>query len=322
MKKLNSLLKTTILVIGASVLLSGCTSSKIEQQDQLKESAINSIGAGDYESALNSLNEALSLANGYVTDREIDICYYKGAMQYLLSDTAGAIETYSALIDYDNTNSYAYYLRGNLYLKEKELELALADYKKATKVSNNDYELYIEIYENLDASGYRDNGLEFLNLALEIEGNSAKQLLWRGRIYMILNQYEAATRVLSSSVEKGNKDANIYLAQAYKEAGDEEKSKEILNAFAESSGSSASGLLVLGDLYMEEKEYDKAFDTYEAALSLEDDTYHKQLLKNEIGALEYAGRYQEALDKANAYILEYPADTDVLREIVFLETRV
>ena len=88
MKKLNSLLKTTILVIGASVLLSGCTSSKIEQQDQLKESAINSIGAGDYESALNSLNEALSLANGYVTDREIDICYYKGAMQYLLSDTA------------------------------------------------------------------------------------------------------------------------------------------------------------------------------------------------------------------------------------------
>lgn len=322
MKHLNTVLKTTILIASATILLSGCTSSKIEKQDQLKETAISNIGAGDYESALTNINEALSLANGYVTDREIDLCYYKGAVLYLLSDTAGAIETYGALIDYDNTNSYAYYMRGNLYLKEKELELALSDYKKATQVSDNDYELYIEIYENLDASGYHDEGLEFLNLALEIEGNSAKQLQWRGRIYMILNQYEAATRVLSSSVEKGNHEANIYLAQAYKESGDVEKSKEILGSFAESAGSSASGLLVLGDLYMEDGDYEKAFETYESALALNDEAYHKQILKNEIGALEYAGRYQEALEKANAYILEYPADSDVLREIVFLETRV
>ncbi len=322
MKKMNSILKTTILIMATSILLSGCTSSKIEKQDQLKEAAINSIGAGDYQTALNNLNEALSFANGYVTEREVDICFYKGAVQYLLGDTAGALETYSALIDYNNEDPYAYYMRGNLYLKEKETELALSDYKTATKISDKDYELYIQIYENLDASGLRDNGLEFLNMALEIEGNSASQLQWRGRIYMILDQYEAAIRVLSSSVEKGNNEANIYLAQAYKESGEIEKSKEILSAFAQQSNTTASGMLVLGDLYMEDGSYDQAYETYEAALALEDDTYHKQILKNEIGALEYAGRYQEALDKANAYILEYPADTDVLREIVFLETRV
>jgi tetratricopeptide (TPR) repeat protein len=174
----------------------------------------------------------------------------------------------------------------------------------------------------LDASGFRDNGLEFLNMALEIEGSGAKQLQWRGRIYMILGQYEAATRVLSSSVEKGNEEANIYLAQAYKDSGDVEKSKEILSAFAEKQNASASGLLVLGDLYMEDGQYEQAFETYESALSLEDDTYKKQILKNEIGALEYLGRYQEALEKANIYITEYPADTDVLREITFLGTRV
>ena len=294
----------------------------MEKQDQLKEAAIANIGAGEYESALNNLNEALTLAGGKVTAREIDICYYKGAVQYILGDIPGAVETYSALIDYDETDKYAYYMRGNVYLKEKETELALSDYKKATKVSGKDYELYIQIYENLDASGFRDNGLEFLNMALEIEGNSAKQLQWRGRIYMILGQYEAATRVLSSSVEKGNEEANIYLAQAYKDSGDVEKSKEILSAFAKKQNASASGLLVLGDLYMEDGQYEQAFETYESALSLEDDTYKKQILKNEIGALEYLGRYQEALEKANIYITEYPADTDVLREITFLGTRV
>lgn len=294
----------------------------MEKQDQLKETAIANIGAGDYATALNNLNDALALAGGRVTQREIDICYYKGAVQYLLGDIPGAIETYSALIDFDENDKYAYYMRGNVYLKEKETELALADYRKATKISGKDYELYIQIYENLDASGFRDDGLEFLNMALEIEGSSAKQLQWRGRIYMILNQYEAATRVLSTSVEKGNEEANIYLAQAYKESGDLEKSREILSAFAEKQNTSASGLLVLGDLYMEDGQYEQAFETYESALSLDDSSYNKQILKNEIGALEYLGRYQDALEKANIYITEYPADTDVLREITFLETRV
>ena len=294
----------------------------MEKQDQLKETAIANIGAGDYASALNNLNDALALAGGRVTQREIDICYYKGAVQYLLGDIPGAIETYSALIDFDENDKYAYYMRGNVYLKEKETELALADYRKATKISGKDYELYIQIYENLDASGFRDDGLEFLNMALEIEGSSAKQLQWRGRIYMILNQYEAATRVLSTCVEKGNEEANIYLAQAYKESGDLEKSREILSAFAEKQNTSASGLLVLGDLYMEDGQYEQAFETYESALSLDDSSYNKQILKNEIGALEYLGRYQDALEKANIYITEYPADTDVLREITFLETRV
>lgn len=294
----------------------------MEKQDQLKETAIANIGAGDYASALNNLNDALALAGGRVTQREIDICYYKGAVQYLLGDIPGAIETYSALIDFDENDKYAYYMRGNVYLKEKETELALADYRKATKISGKDYELYIQIYENLDASGFRDDGLEFLNMALEIEGSSAKQLQWRGRIYMILNQYEAATRVLSTSVEKGNEEANIYLAQAYKESGDLEKSREILSAFAEKQNTSASGLLILGDLYMEDGQYEQAFEAYESALSLDDSSYKKQILKNEIGALEYLGRYQDALEKANIYITEYPADTDVLREITFLETRV
>ena len=322
MKNLNNFLKITTILLSASILFCGCNSSRIEKQDQLKETAIESIGAGDYESALSNLNAALSEANGTVTAREVDICYYKGAVQYLLNDTNGAIETYSALIGYDESDKYAYYMRGNLYLKEKELELALSDYRMATKVSNNDYELYIQIDENLDASGYRDNGMEFLNMALEIEGNSAKQLQWRGRIYMILGQYEAATRVLTSSVEKGNEESNIYLAQAYKEYGEAEKSKEILSAYAKKANTTASGLLVLGDLYMEVGDFENAFETYENALSMEDSLYKKQILKNEIGALEYLGRYQDALDKANAYILEYPADTDVLREITFLETRV
>ena len=310
------------LLLATTLLFGGCAQSKIETQNNLKETAIENIGAGDYESALNNLNEALEEAGGKVTAREVDLCYYKGAVQYLLADTAGALDTYSGLINYDETDANAYYLRGSLYLKEGEDELAIKDYRKATKVSNNDYELYIQIYENLNASNYRDEGLEFLNMALEIEGDTANQLLWRGRIYMILEQYEAATRVLESAVEKGNTEANIYLAQAYRGNGEEEKAQEVLSSFAQESQATSIGLQVLGDIYMEEGNYEKAYETYEKGLSLEKVTNKKQLIKNEIGALEYQGKFAEALEVANNYISEYPSDSDVLKEIIFLNTRV
>ena len=86
MKKMNTILKSTILILCASLLFTGCSAKRMEKQDQLKEAAIANIGAGEYDQALNNLNEALKLANGRVTAREIDICYYKGAVQYLLSD--------------------------------------------------------------------------------------------------------------------------------------------------------------------------------------------------------------------------------------------
>ncbi|MCR4674101.1 MAG: tetratricopeptide repeat protein [Lachnospiraceae bacterium] len=315
-------MRLTAVLLSAVLLMTGCTLNREEKQDKLKETAIENIGAGDYENALSNLNEALTFAGGKVTDREVDICYYKGAVQYLLTDTAGAIDTYSGLILYDDTDAWAYYLRGSLYLKEKESELALKDYKKAVKVSNNDYELYIQIYENLNAQDYRDEGLEFLNLALEIEGSSANQLFWRGRIYLILEQYDAAEKVLLSAVEKGNAEANIYLAQAYRGKGDEDKADEVLSSFAKEASATSVGLQVLGDIYMEDGEYEQAYEAYEKALSLDDVSNKKQLMKNEIGALEYMGDFSGALEKANEYILEYPSDTDVLKEITFLTTRV
>lgn len=315
-------IRLTAVILSAMILLTGCTSKKIEQQNTDKQKAIENITAGEYEEALKQLDHALELADGTVTEREIDICYYKGATQFLLGDTAGALETYSGLISYDETNASAYFLRGNLYLKEGENELALKDYKKAVDVSDNDYELYIEIYENLDASDYRDKGLEFLNLALEIEGDTANQLLWRGKIYLILEQYDAAEKVLSSAVEKGNEEANIYLAQAYRGKGEEEKAGEVLKAFADKSSATSVGLQVLGDLYMESGEYEKAYEAYEKGLSQKNISNKKQLLKNEIGALEYMGDFAKALEVANAYIGEYPSDSDVLKELVFLNTRV
>lgn len=52
-----------------------------------------------------------------VGDEEIDICFYNAKAQYLSGDIDGAIESYTAIIDY-NGNADAYYLRGCQYFAQ------------------------------------------------------------------------------------------------------------------------------------------------------------------------------------------------------------
>ncbi len=320
--KLHTFIWLLLPAFAASMMFSGCNKEAIEQQNNLKETAIEEMGSGAYEDALTHINEALRLANGRVSRREIDLCYYKGADQYLLGDAAGAIETYGNVIAYDGKDKNAYFLRGSLYLKEKDTEKALSDYKNAVAVSGDDYEMYIQIYENLAASGLREEAMEFLNLALEIEGDSANNLYWRGRIYLILEQNDAAIKVLTSSAEKGNKEANIYLAKAYRAAGNEDKANEILINFANSEEVSAETYGVMADILAEQGNYPEALNAIESGLAIENAKNKKQLMKNKIGVLENMCDYTGAFDAANDYLLDYPADADVLDEVIFLNSRI
>ena len=52
----------------------------------------------------------------------------------------------------------------------------IEDFKAATSADPEDYERYIEIYRNLDAAGYRDEAINYLNAALEISFRNFQML--------------------------------------------------------------------------------------------------------------------------------------------------
>lgn len=60
---------------------------------------------------------------------ELDICYYKAKAQYLSGDVDGAIDTYTAIIDY-NKDSDAYYLRGCIYFAKNDTDKGLKDLRR------------------------------------------------------------------------------------------------------------------------------------------------------------------------------------------------
>ena len=88
-------------LLAASMLLGGCTSKSEKKALEYKELGIKQLQQEDYDGAVDSFQKALDQSLGRITANELDVCYYKALAQYKSGDAKAALESYSALIDYD-----------------------------------------------------------------------------------------------------------------------------------------------------------------------------------------------------------------------------
>ena len=315
-------IRVVMVILSVCVfLLAGCGSSAGEQQEEYKQAGIAAMASGDYEGAVEQFQQALDLSGGRIGTQEIDICYYKAAAYYQAGKPAEARQVYTALMEYDSRNADPCFLRGSIYAGERNLENALKDYKEAVSREKGDYELYIAIYENLNALGYSDEAVEYLNMALEIEGDEADNCLYRGRIYILLGQYDAAETALLKAVDKKSDEARVYLAQVYDLQGETQQAADMRQAYLDSGNTTSEGLTLLGNREMDTGNYEQALAYYQQALKCEAITNEQELRKNEVAALERCGQYDEAKEKIAAYCEDYPSDQEAAQEKAFLETR-
>ena len=309
---------TTVFIMAG---LTGCKFGNNEQQEAYKKAGMEAIAAGDYSGAVDQFQAALGEAHARVGVEEIDISYYKAAAQYMAGDIDGAIATYTNLIEYDKKSTDPYFLRGSLYLDTNQPEPGLADYKSALELDKENYDLYVAIYYNLMAKGYADEASEIINTAIAIEGDKAYNYMERGKIYLILEQYDLAETTFKKAINAGDADGYIYLAQISSHNGDAEAAMNYLKKFQKSGEESSEAYDTIGKLYMMQGDYEGALEQFDKGLSLKKITNEKDLRKDQIAAYEYSGDFATARDKATEYVEKYPEDATVARELVFLQTR-
>ncbi len=139
-----------VVVLVAGSLLSACSGGpRTAEMQEYKEQGIAQMDEGDYAGAAESFQDAIDESVGLLGSEELDITYYKALALYLSGDAEAALETYDALIDYDPDNWENYYLRGNVYLQEGEIDAAQEDYDKAVSLSGENEELSRHISDNL-----------------------------------------------------------------------------------------------------------------------------------------------------------------------------
>ena len=318
-KKLTYITALTMLSL---TLMTGCTNERRENQTAYRQIGINAMESGDYAGAVDAFNSALGQCIGKITENELDICYYKAAAQYASSDSEGAVATYTAIIDYDKKAADAYYLRGCVYLKQGNTESAVSDFDAAVQYNSDDYELYVNIYENLLAYDMTEKGEEYLNKAFDIKGNSAEDYAWRGRIYYYLGQYDNAMTELNSALDKESVIANLYIAQVYEAQSDSENAEVYYQNYVNSGAADSEAMNSLGEIEMAKGNYSGALTYLQQGIAMENVTNRRELMQNLIICYEYTFDFNSAWNIVQEYVQAYPDDASAQREYIFLKNRV
>lgn len=310
-----------IVAVLAAVLCTGCSNEREEEQRELRLKGITLMENGKYEEALEEFQGALDLSLGNVGETEMDICFYKAEAQYMLGDIEGAMATYTAIIDF-NESAKAYFLRGNLYYSLGDEENALKDYSAAIEKEKKNYELYIGVYEALNAHGKEKEAQDYLNQALELKGNSAYDKMQKGRINYLLGENETALSLLEEAAKGKEKQAFYYLAEIYSLMGDEASAKSNMNAYMESGVADSYSLFTIANDELAKGNYDMVIECLTAALNLEKVPNKQIIIKTLAIAYENKQDFASALELMTKYVEDYPDDEDAKRELTFLETRI
>lgn len=315
-----------VMIICAGLTLTGCGEKETDAALAYRKIGINAMSVGDYVTAIDSFQKALDQSKGKIRNLELDICMNKAEALYLNGQAEDAIAVCDAVLAYDKDYANAYYLRGNLYLQQDDSKQALADYEQAAKYADADYEIYIQLYQNLSRAGMKTEGTKYLEQALELKGKSRYHLANRGYIYFLMGDYGQAKEQLLQAVEMEQKEgeedkAELYLAQTAEKLGDQELAKKYYEVYAQDHADDSIVLEELGNMAMEKGDYATAYEYYKKGLQTKNPVNEQLLRRGEIAALEQMYQFEQAKEKMSQYVLDYPEDEQAAREYLFLKTR-
>lgn len=324
MKKKRGLALVLLLCAGLSV--TGCSKDRTNDELAYRKIGIRSMEQGNYKEAVDSFQKALDQSKGKIRNLELDICMNKAEALYQNGQPEDAIAVCDAVLDYNDKYANAYYLRGNIYLQQGNVQQALSDYELAAKHAAADYEIYIQLYENLNRAGRAEDGVKYLTQALELKGKGRKYLASRGYIYFLQGDYASAKDELTQAVaiekKEGEDDkAELYLAQTYDQLSDQNEAAKYYELYAKDHADDAVVLEELGNMAMEQENYGQALTYYQNGLATMSPVNEQKLRRGEIAAMEQLYDFEQAKEKMSQYVLDYPDDEEAAREYLFLKTR-
>ncbi len=295
----------------------------VEGEDQeliYRGQGIAYIGLTRYEEAVEALEKSLSCSSWNVGGLEFDTNYYLAAAYYKNGDMDSAMRVYDAILDMRPGEKEACYLRGVLELEQDEFDKADADFQKAVSLDKKDYDCLLDIYRSLEENGYREAGEEYLQTALD-EGESGMSDYDKGRLYYYLQDYDNARNYLEMARDTGSAEAVLFLGRTYEALGDYNYASSVYANYLEKDSDNPQIQNQLGICRMQMGEYEAALEAFEAGLASEDTAYMQTLKYNEIAAYENLSQFQKATVLMESYLELYPDDESARREYEFLKTR-
>ena len=278
------------------------------------------MGQGRYEEAIQAFEEALKASNGLVKKVDYDINFYLAMAEYKCGELDKALETYNAILDLNEHSADAHYLRGRVELLKNDKGSAISDFDRAVELKPGDLDLYICIYQALDAAGMKTEGEDYINRALS--RNSKMTAFQSGMFSYYLGKYDEARNYFEEARTGGDtEELVLYLGKSYEALGDVSYATGLYSDYLEEHQDSAAIYNELGLISLKQKEYQKALNSFENGIALNDPSYDQSLRFNDAVAYEYLLDFKKAGVLMKEYLEKYPGDEEAQREYIFLSTR-
>ena len=207
------------------------------------------------------------------------------------------IAQYTKAIGDDASNADLYNKRAQYYIFDKQLDLALRDVNKAISIAPGKSEYYLTLSDTYLVMGQPDNSRDALLKAKELDPDNSQALLKLAKLYLIVKDYKNCYATVNEllSVDHNNAQAHYTRAIGLLEQGDTnravgdllkavDKNQEFYEAYVELGElfsirkdriaetylknalnlkpDSKEALYMLGMLYQETSQYDRAILTY------------------------------------------------------------
>ena len=197
------------------------------------------------------------------------------------------------------------------------MDKAKENFNLAAQYAGSDYEMYIALYQECYAAGMQTEGQEYLKKGIEAGGKSAEDYAQRGRIYLLLGDYDNAETELTTAINKKSTEASLYMEKIYEVKGEDEKAAGLYKE----NQDNPKAKVCLGEMEFENGKYDTAINYLKMALDLDAGSQKQEAQRNLILAYEQSGDFASAKSEMEDYTKNYPNDEEAAREYLFLMTR-
>lgn len=274
-----------------------------------------------YDKAIKEFDLALEISE--LPELNMDILYYKGSSEEKAGKYEDAIKTYEAILNEQSKDGELYGKRANLYSYLGNYEKALTDYEKALSLEPNDYDLYFGKYFILMDKGDSQAANEVLTKAETLK-TKKKDCYNLGKVSYFKGDLEQAKEFFKQAIEENQTSAYYYLGEISEQEKEYRLGIDNYEKYIVNETNIKSGMVYnqLGTCYLEEGDYQKALDTLQKGINLNDNLSKKALEYNEIVAYEFLIMFEQAYEKANIYVSKYPDDESMVKELEFIKSRI
>ncbi len=191
-----------------------------------------------------------------------------------------------------------------------------------------DIDLDIRYYlaESYLHTGQYDKALDQYNILIDDGMNYENTLFYQELTIAFIayqnGEYDKAIKTMNEAINRGYDNLYVFVGSCYGLKGEYQNMFDNFEKYIAVYGETSFTDSQYATAYMNLGEYSKAIDYVRNGLNLEDKTYRRELLLNEIAYYEYMADYKEAFDKVEKFLEEFPDDEDGNKEYDFLYTRV